>query len=223
MVRCTRLTFDLRLSTICAVKFFCAPEFRGTSNSSPGSDRLNPDRLRRLAALIALATAAASCVLAETAATRLREAGNQPAPLFALQDLQKQLHSLDGFAGRVVVVHFFATWCEPCRDELASLNLLATHLPDAAVLAVDAAEPVSRVAKFFSGNPVGFRVVLDTDRAVTKAWAVATVPTTIVLGPDLQPRLIAEGQMDWGNPDVVAQLRTLTNATQQQASREKKE
>jgi thiol-disulfide isomerase/thioredoxin len=162
-------------------------------------------------------------VLAETAATRLREAGNQPAPLFALQDLQKQLHSLDGFAGRVVVVHFFATWCEPCRDELASLNSLAAQLPDAAVLAVDVAEPASRVAKFLSGNPVGFRVVLDTDRAVTKAWAVATLPTTIVLGPDLQPRLIAEGQMDWGNPDVVAQLRTLTNSTHKQASREKKE
>ena len=90
------------------------------------------------------------------------------------------------------------------------------------MLAVDVAEPASRVAKFLSGNPVGFRVVLDTDRAVTKAWAVATLPTTIVLGPDLQPRLIAEGQMDWDSPDVVAQLRTLTNATQQPASREKK-
>ena len=149
MLRCTCLTFHLRLSTICAVKFFCAPEFRGTSNPSPGSDRLHPDRRRRLAGLIALATAAAES-LAETAATRLREAGNQPAPLFTLRDLQKQLHSLDGFAGRVVVVHFFATWCEPCRDELASLNSLAAQLPDAALLAVDVAEPASRVAKFLA-------------------------------------------------------------------------
>ena len=85
------------------------------------------------------------------------------------------------------------------------------------MLAVDVAEPASRVAKFLSANPVGFRVVLDADRAVTKAWAVATLPTTIVLGPDLQPRFIAEGQMDWENPDVVAQLRTLTKTTQQPA------
>lgn len=111
-----------------------------------------------------------------------------------------------------MLVHFFATWCEPCRAELASLNRIAADRDDIVVLAVDVAEPPSRLTKFLAANPVRFAVVLDADRAVTKAWGITTLPTSVLLGTGLQPRLIAEGEVDWMSRGIRAQLATINSA-----------
>ena len=88
--------------------------------------------------------------------------------------------------GRVVLVHFFATWCEPCREELPALRRLverAVRQP-VTVLAISVAEvPMRACARFIESTPVNFPVLLDQDRAVAKAWDVYTLPTTFVLDP----------------------------------------
>jgi len=47
------------------------------------------------------------------------------APSLALNDLAGRSHTLDDYRGNVVLVNFWATWCEPCRDEYPMLNDLA--------------------------------------------------------------------------------------------------
>ena len=92
--------------------------------------------------------------------------------------------SLAAHGERVVLVHFFATWCEPCRAEMAALQRLAHRFAQRpfAILAVDVGEVDSRVRRFFESVPVTFPILLDRDKAVTKAWQVSTLPTTFVLG-----------------------------------------
>src|SRR5262245_6266625 len=118
---------------------------------------------------------------------------------FTLPDLAGAPFRLEEQRGHVVLVHFFATWCEPCREELSSLSRLVQEPrgKSIAVVAVNVAEVPVRVRRFFDGTPVGFPVVLDADRAVTRAWAVGILPTTFVLDPALQPRLFVEGDLDW--------------------------
>jgi thiol-disulfide isomerase/thioredoxin len=108
----------------------------------------------------------------------------------------------------VVLVHFFATWCEPCRDELASLSRLVQGPlgQRVAVLAVDVAEVPTRVRRFLEAAPVAFPVALDADRAVARAWGVGVLPTTFVLDPTLQPKLFVEGDLDWSRPDILSAL-----------------
>jgi peroxiredoxin len=110
--------------------------------------------------------------------------------------------------GRVVLVHFFATWCEPCREEMASLSRLVhgPHGKRIAVVAVSVAEVPVRVRRFLDTAPVSFPVVLDADRAVARAWGVDILPTTFVLDPALRPKLLVEGDLDWSRPDVLAVL-----------------
>jgi hypothetical protein len=78
--------------------------------------------------------------------------------------------------------------------------------PRVAVVAVNVAEVPVRVRRFLDAAPVAFPVVLDADRAVTRAWGVGTLPTTVVLDKVLQPRLLVEGDLDWERPDVQAAL-----------------
>ena len=132
-----------------------------------------------------------------------------PKPNFALLSLDGPSHDLGQQAGRVVLVHFFATWCEPCRDELASLGSLARMpgIEPPLILAINVAELPARVRRFLEGTALDFLVLLDSDRAVTKAWDVHALPTTYVLDRSLVPRLVVEGDLDWTKNDVVAALR----------------
>lgn len=130
---------------------------------------------------------------------------------FLLDDLHGERRTLQAFAGNVVLVHFFATWCEPCVREMTSLQKLTdiAHGKPLTIIAIDVAEVDLRVRGFFEKRPVPFPVLLDRDRAVAKAWSVSALPSTFVLAPDLTPRLFIEGDLDWSRPDVVTAIEAL--------------
>lgn len=130
---------------------------------------------------------------------------------FALPTLAGATHELAALRGRVVLVHFFATWCEPCRAEMASLRQLKSRLEgqSLAVVPISVAEADGSVRRFFAGQPLPFAILLDRDRSVAKAWNIHTLPSTVVLDHDLTPRLIAEGDVDWARPDVMKILADL--------------
>jgi thiol-disulfide isomerase/thioredoxin len=117
-------------------------------------------------------------------------------------------------------VHFFATWCEPCVREIDSLHRLgaATRGRPLAIIAIDVAEVDLRVRAFFEKFPAPFTVLLDRDRAVSKAWNVAALPTSFVLDASLNPRFFVEGDLDWSSPKVLAAIEPLY-ATVDQPSR----
>jgi thiol-disulfide isomerase/thioredoxin len=120
-------------------------------------------------------------------------------PSFALDDLGGARHDLSNAPGRVVLVHFFATWCEPCREELPALQRLSERSMDStlAIFVISVGEPDERVRRFFETNPLKIPVILDRDREVAKTWRIQTLPTTYVLDRELEPRLIVEGEYEW--------------------------
>jgi len=132
-------------------------------------------------------------------------------PAFTLDDLTGATRHAAAFKGRTVLVHFFATWCEPCVPELASLQRLAHAARDEplAIVAIDVGEVDLRVRAFFDKRPVDFPVLLDRDRSVAKAWNITSLPTTFVLDATLQPRLFVEGDLDWSRPDIVSAIAAL--------------
>jgi thiol-disulfide isomerase/thioredoxin len=205
---------------------------RGTLRLCPGWSCTSSARLLRTlrrclaAAAIALPLAVHSAPAAPAAAGQDNTAAAQPAPhalkawtegalpAFALPDLQNRTRLLQDFAGKTVLVHFFATWCEPCVREIESLQTLAaaTRGQPLAIVAVDVAEVDLRVRAFFDKHRADFPVLLDRDRAVAKAWQVSMLPTTFVLDAGLVPRLFVEGDLDWTQPAVRSALDSLSPA-----------
>jgi thiol-disulfide isomerase/thioredoxin len=177
-----------------------APAGRGISLS-----RLLGGWLGLLGVLIAIPIHSA----AATSERQLLAAPTDAKPNFVLPSLDGPSFDLRQQAGRVVLVHFFATWCEPCREELASLSSLARTpgIEPPLILAINVAEVPGRVRRFLEGTPLDFPVLLDSDRTVTRAWGVYALPTTYVLDRSLAPRLVVEGDLDWTKDDVVAALR----------------
>ncbi len=128
-------------------------------------------------------------------------------PPFELSALGGGRMTLASHRGNITLVHFFATWCEPCRHELPALDRFAArHKPQGLrVLAIDVGEVDVAVRRFLAPQPVTIPVLLDTGRAVTKAWDISVLPTTFMLDETLTPGRVAIGDVDWDDP-IVGQL-----------------
>ncbi len=134
--------------------------------------------------------------------------GNKPD--FTLQVSSGGDFALAAQRGRPVIVHFFATWCDPCRDELPALQRFVARAGNPIIVAISVAEVDDRVRRFLDKYQVSLPVALDRDRAVAKAWDVSILPTTFILDRQLRPRLYAETDVAWDDvkPDILQSLTT---------------
>ena len=130
-------------------------------------------------------------------------------PPLELSDLEGRPHRLADYRGKAVLVNFWATWCVPCREEMPSIERLRASLEGRpfAVLAVNLAEPESRIRKFLESLelkavPLQFAVLLDSDTKTAKAWQAKLLPATYIIGPDGAIRYYHFGELDWSKPEV---------------------
>jgi thiol-disulfide isomerase/thioredoxin len=134
-----------------------------------------------------------------------------PTPALELGDLQGRVHRLSDYRGKVVLVNFWATWCEPCREEMPSIERLRQSLVGEpfAVLAVNLAEPVSRIERFLAGVPVGFPVLLDRDTQTARSWKARILPATYLVDASGRIRYRHYGELDWAGEVARDRVREL--------------
>jgi thiol-disulfide isomerase/thioredoxin len=106
--------------------------------------------------------------------------------------------------GQVVLLNFWASWCEPCRAEMPSLELLAERHEKAGlvVVAVNHRETDASIRRYLSQWPITLTIVRDADGAAARAWGVRIFPTTIVIGRDGRPAFTVTGEVDWTGADA---------------------
>lgn len=127
--------------------------------------------------------------------------------MFALPAIEGPPRALADERGAPVLLHFFATWCEPCKPELRSLAAFNKQRGgQVRILAVSVGDVPSRVRRFLEETPVNFPIVLDAGRSVARAWNIEGLPSTIVLDGNLTPRLAVTGDLDWMSPAVGQEI-----------------
>ncbi len=89
-----------------------------------------------------------------------------PAPSFAIERADWTVVEVGG-AGRVRLVHFWATWCPPCRDELPALLARAAATPELELIAVSVDDDWTAIRRFF---PEGVPAVVVKPRQVFQAY-----------------------------------------------------
>lgn len=115
----------------------------------------------------------------------LVEAGSV-APPFELPDVNGEIVRLSDFAGRPVILNFWATWCAPCRVEMPALQEAQADYGDdgPVVLTINQEESAERVNEFFDEIGLTLPALLDADAEVGRAYSAIFLPTTVIVGPD---------------------------------------
>ncbi|MGH7347126.1 MAG: TlpA family protein disulfide reductase, partial [Candidatus Rokuibacteriota bacterium] len=132
-------------------------------------------------------------------------------PTLALKDLAGASHTLADYQGRVLLLNFWATWCEPCRAEMASMHKLQERLSGRpfAVVLVNYGEARARVADFVKREAIGSPVLLDPNQDAPRAWRVRLLPSSFLIGADGRVRYSVIGEIDWAHADAVEVVQSL--------------
>lgn len=114
---------------------------------------------------------------------------------------------LQAQGGRPLLVNFWASWCEPCREEMPSLAALAAQ--GFVVLTVAVADRDADAARFMREAGIELPVLHDREQQVSRAWGARMLPYTVVL--DRRHRVVAraQGVVDWKDAAVVELLQRL--------------
>lgn len=108
-------------------------------------------------------------------------------------------------SSRPVLLHFWATWCPPCREELPALLALGKGDPELDVVALSLDDDWAVVRDFFGGT-IPPEVVRDPSGALRKTYEVGALPDTYLLQPGDGTALRFAGARAWASPEARAAL-----------------
>ena len=135
------------------------------------------------------------------------------APQFKAVDLASgDTVGLAGYRGQVVLLNVWATWCEPCRVEMPSLERLHRELGPQGLkivsVSIDEAGP-EVVREFQREYGLTFRILQDRSRAIERIYQTTGVPETFVLNRDGRIVKKVIGAAEWDSPvnkDLIRRL-----------------
>jgi cytochrome c biogenesis protein CcmG/thiol:disulfide interchange protein DsbE len=125
-----------------------------------------------------------------------------PAPELALSDLHGVPRSLADYRGKVVLVNLWATWCEPCKEEMPALQAFHDKYDDDgfAVIAINDGDPAAEVAQFVADIQLTFPVWLDPTYTATEvAFKTMNLPSSFVIDRSGIVRMYWVGAIDIKN------------------------
>ena len=92
------------------------------------------------------------------------------------------------YAGKVVVLDFWASWCEPCRRSFPWLNAMHDKYGSEGLVIVGVNLDMERTdaQRFLAEYPADFAIVYDQDQALAREYEVVAMPSSYVIGRDGQ-------------------------------------
>jgi peroxiredoxin len=130
------------------------------------------------------------------------------APDFTVSDGTRTVHLAD-YRGKVVLVNFWATWCQPCIVELPSLLQLHRDQPNLVILAVSIDEDPDAYATFIARRHIDLITVRDPSQSAAKLFHTDMWPETYLIDRNGVIRSKYVGAQDWSDPELRAFLTTL--------------
>ena len=180
--------------------------------------RASPFRPARRAGLVRAAALGASLALSWrfAVASHVVRAwpASRPVPPLDVVDLVGRPWRLEAFAGQVVVLNFWATWCAPCRLEMPSLDAMAARRrPEGVIVAaVNYKETPEVIRRYLALAPFESQILLDAEGDATVAWTPRVFPSTVLIGRNGKPVHVVVGELDWEGAEARTLLDPLVAA-----------
>ena len=120
--------------------------------------------------------------------------------------------NIKNFAGNLLMLNFWATWCEPCKEEMPSLDRLQANpkLNNLRIFAINISkENFKKVNKFFKDLDIkNFEPYFDAPTTLAKTFSLRGVPTSILFNKDGKEFARIIGSIDFNNVKFIDWLQT---------------
>lgn len=137
----------------------------------------------------------------------------QPAPGFTLLTLDGGRASLTDHRDKLVVLNFWATWCQPCTVEMPSLEALWRRYRDRGLIVVgvcvDRGAPKALLEPYVRNLKLTFPILLDPDSKTSDRWRVTALPATFLVRPGGEVAGMAMGAREWNSDEMRALVERL--------------
>ena len=133
-------------------------------------------------------------------------------PYFELKDIEGSLFSKHDLRDKIAIIHFWATWCEPCREELPTLQSLWNKLGNENIKVIGVVsdkDKVTNVKDFISKLKLTFPIVLDSEGSTYNSYLVKALPTTYIVGKDGKFLARAIGAIDWKDEALMQYIQEM--------------
>jgi cytochrome c biogenesis protein CcmG, thiol:disulfide interchange protein DsbE len=130
---------------------------------------------------------------------------------FTLADLEGKQVSLSDYAGKVVVIDFWAPWCHACKEAFPKLNEIQKEFAPAGVVVIginiENMKP-EKIAAFVEKAKIGYKILLDPKAETAKIFGIKGLPTLAIITPEGKVQSIFRG-IDKGTEKEVKNLLTM--------------
>jgi peroxiredoxin len=133
---------------------------------------------------------------------------------FALPGINGNVVKLAEYRGRVVVLNFWAFWCDTWKAEMPNLRELSGEQDELEFSILSISVDGSRLAEFrdrIDGGQTPFPVLLDSDSSVSTAYRIAHVPTVVIIDGSGRVRFTAYGYP--GNHVILGEIRRVESGS----------
>ncbi len=130
----------------------------------------------------------------------------QPAPGFTLATLDGGRASLADHRDKLVVLNFWATWCQPCALEMPSLEALWRRYRERGLVviavSVDRGSPRNLLEPYVRNLKLTFPILLDPDAKTSESWRVTALPATFLIRAGGDATGMAVGAREWDSAEM---------------------
>ena len=133
---------------------------------------------------------------------------------FSLEDVDGETFELKNSRGHWVFLHFWASWCGPCREEMPAVQRLADTMKDnLTIVMINTAEDEDTIFEFLGTIDVELNSLMDVDGLVTEVWKPRGLPTSFLINPKGEIKYQAIGGREWDQPEYIRFLKRLLLST----------
>lgn len=135
----------------------------------------------------------------------------RPAPPLHLQNMDGEQFDLHRAGEQWAFVHFWASWCGPCRREMPTIEILIKAFTDKPLTfaIINTAESDDTVFSFLASVAPEINSLMDYDGLVTEAWQPRGLPSTYLVDPQGMIRYVVIGGQAWHSREYQDFLRQL--------------
>ncbi|MBM4137323.1 MAG: TlpA family protein disulfide reductase [Nitrospira sp.] len=136
------------------------------------------------------------------------------APAIEVIDNNNTIVKLTSLKGSVVVVNFWATWCQSCIEELPSFEQLFQHMAgnhEFTLITILFRDDEKRVLRYMKENKFTFPVYLDPDGSAARQFRITGVPETFIIDKKGMLREKVIGPAEWNSSWAVSLISKLIN------------